>query len=135
MNQEQMADPRGTYDADEVTLTADGVPITKGEGARGAFLDIGPNGTHFRTTTGADGSAARSRVSDPKRPMAIVLQRSSAGNAVLRDIRATGRVARLVVERRQDGALLLSAEVLMVDDGSPRDVGGGELRWSLTVVG
>ena len=66
---------------------------------------------------------------------AIVLLRSSAGNAVLRDIRQTGRVARLRVQRRQDGAVLLEAEVLMVDDGSPVDLGRGELRWNLTVVG
>ena len=134
MNQ-HMTDPSGTYDADEVTLTADGVPITKGEGASGAFLNIGEDGSHFRSTTGSDGSVVRSPVRDPTRPMAIVLLRSSAGNAVLRDIRATGRVARLRVERRHDGAEVFSAEVLMVDNGSPVNVGGDELRWNLTVVG
>jgi hypothetical protein len=135
MNKDQTADPSGTYDVDEVTMTADDEPIAKGEGATGTFLDVGRDGTHFRTTTGTDGSAARGTVRDPRRPLAIVLLRSSAGNAVLRDIRATGRLARLRVERRLDGAVLLFAQVLTVDDGSPRDVSHGELRWNLTVVG
>ena len=134
MNQEHRADPRGTYDTDEVTLTADGEPITKGEGATGSFLEIGRDGTHPVATRGSDGQGTVSTVHDRSRTMAIVLLRSSAGNAVLWGIQ-TGRDARLRVERRQDGAVLLEADVLMVDDGSPRVLGRGELRWDLTVVG
>jgi hypothetical protein len=135
MNTEPMADPSGAYNVDEVTLTANGVPIIKGEGATGPFLHIERDGTHFQTATGSDGQSARSTVHDPQRPMAITLLRSSPGNAVFRDIRRTGDDALLRVERRQDGAVLLEAQVHMVNDGSPRDIGRDELRWDLTVVG
>jgi hypothetical protein len=135
MNQEHRADPSGTYDTDEVTLTADGEPITKGEGATGSFLEIGRDGTHPVTTRGSDSQATISTVHDQSRTMAIVLLRSSAGNAVLRGIRQTERVAVLRVVRRQDSAVLLEAQVFKVDDGSPEDLGHGERRWNLTVVG
>jgi hypothetical protein len=135
MNHEHATDPSGAYTVDEVTLTVNGLPIAKGEGATGVFLEIGRDATHDRTTTGSDGEVTRSPMRDPRRLMAVVLLRSSAGNAILRDIRQTGRVAVLRVVRPQDGAPLLKAEVLMVNDGSPQDVGHDELRWNLTVIG
>jgi hypothetical protein len=135
MNQEHVEDPRGKYNADEVVLRVDSVSIAKGDGATGAFLEIGPDRTHFQTTVGSDGEPASSPVRNPTRPMVIVLLCSSEGNAILRCIRKTGRPAQLRVERRQDGAVLMDAEVLTVDDESTLDVGRGELGWNLTVVG
>ena len=100
-------DVSGEYSIGEVTVTVEGVPITKGtEG--GPFVGIGQNGTHDRPTTGSDGSMTWSRINDPQRPLSLTLLRSSPSNAVLRQMQHRARVAVRVV-RKQNGEVNLTS--------------------------
>jgi hypothetical protein len=125
-------DPSGDYDVSEVTVTVAGVPLTKGAGAKGAYVCIGQNGTHFRTTTGSDGSVVRSRINDLKRPLTLTLLRSSPSNAVLREMQQKAKVG-IRVERHRSGEVVLETDG-WVEQGPPRNIGSNECLWSLTVM-
>jgi len=109
-----------------------GVPITKGTDAGGAFLGIGQNGTHHRTTTGSDGSTTRSKINDPRRPLTITLLLSSPGNAVLRQMQQRAKVAVRVV-RKRNGEVILETDG-WVEERSPHRLGLDEQLWELTVL-
>jgi hypothetical protein len=116
----------------DVTVTVAGVPITKGAEAGGAFVGIGQNGTHYRTTTGSDGSTTRSRINDPRRPLTITLLRSSPSNAALRQMQQRAKVAVRVV-RKRTGEVILETDG-WVEERSPHRIGREEQLWELTVL-
>jgi hypothetical protein len=66
-------DTIGDYSVDEVTVELDGEAVTKGTSATGRFVHIGHDGTHYTTTTGADGSVTRNTINDPRRPIVVTL--------------------------------------------------------------
>ena len=113
-------------------MTVAGVLITKGTEASGAFVGIGQNGTHHRTTMGADGSASRSRVIDLRRPVTLTLLRSSPSNAVLRQMQQRAKVAVRVV-RKRNGEVILETDG-WVEERSPHSLGREEQVWELKVL-
>ncbi len=125
-------DVSGEFAANEVSVTVSGVPITKGTEAGGAFVSIDQNGTHYRTTTGSDGSTTRSRIHDPRRPLTITLLRSSSSNAVLRQMQQRAKVAVLLV-RKRTGEVILETDG-WVEERSPHSLGREEQLWELTVL-
>lgn len=132
MHSDEMSDAAGSYDAEVVTLTIDGVAVTKGAGAPGVFVEIGPNRTRFALTTGADGSATRSKRINLRRDLAVVLHRDSPGNEMLRQVRRSGHLAVIRIARAGDE--FFTAQIMTVGADAPRDVGRGEVRWDLVVV-
>lgn len=124
-----MSDPSGMYMADDVTVKIDNAPVTKGDKAKGEFVSIDKDGTHFRTKQGADGQVTRSTIHNPERAVRITLLRNSPSNAILR---SKGHESVTICVRRLDGTPVFDGDGWV--DGQPRDVGLDERVWSLTAV-
>lgn len=123
-------DPSGEYSVDDVTLELNGVEISKGEGAAGAFVRLGSDGSHFTSTRGSDGEVTRSKQHDARRPLIITLLRSSPSNTALAS-EAVERGARLMI-RRTSGEVLFQGDAYRDKPSSDR---GEERRWELIAVG
>ncbi len=122
----------GSYDVNEVTVEVDGARITKGEGAKGEFVRVGQDGTHFKPTTGSDGQVTLNKINDLRRPVLIRLLRSSPSNAILGPMKARAKVS-IHIERREGGVLLDASG--WVEERSPYNSGYDECVWELTSVG
>lgn len=70
------------YDADQVSLTIAGIPISSGY-ADGVFLEIEQMAEDFTTKVGTDGEVTRSKTNDARVKVKIHLMQSSDGNSLL----------------------------------------------------
>jgi hypothetical protein len=70
------------YDADQVSITLNGIPIDSGF-ADGEFLRIEQESDAFTDVAGTDGEVTRSKTRDNRATITILLMQSSSGNALL----------------------------------------------------
>ena len=76
-----------TYDPDDCTLVAFGIPISGY--ADGTFISVEFNEDSFSLTVGADGDACRAKTSNKSARMTITLLQSSASNDLLSAVHAS----------------------------------------------
>jgi hypothetical protein len=75
-----------TYDPDDVSVVALGIPITGY--ADGTFISIEQNEDDFSLMVGSDGDACRAKSNNRSARMTITLLQSSAANDLLSGVRA-----------------------------------------------
>jgi structural protein KPP10_ORF10 len=125
------------YDADQVTVSINGIPISGY--ADGEFLSIEPEADNFSDVVGSDGEVARSKTNDRRATVTLTLLQTSASNALLSalanlDKAAPGGlgVGALLVRDRQGTAIFSAAECWISKEptrGFGREAGPRE--WTL----